>query len=127
MEVVHVQGVKSPWLGDIDHARVLLPEDFVVPQPNHPDSNEDQRYDERVEEEKPIAVQDESFAFLVHHQSHHGEESENVEDEDLPLCHEIPAKQKEPSVLFVGSWALQPGELSCAAAVSSPKIHIFHE
>ncbi|KFV43183.1 hypothetical protein N341_06819, partial [Tyto alba] len=67
MEVIHVQGVKRPRLRDVDHARVLLPENFVVPQPNHPKSNEDQSYDEGVEEKKPIAVQDESFAFLVHH------------------------------------------------------------
>lgn len=67
MEVVHVQGIKCPRLGDIDHARVLLPENFVIPQPNHPNSNEDQCYDEGVEQKKPIAVQDKSFAFLVHH------------------------------------------------------------
>ncbi|KFQ46029.1 hypothetical protein N333_05017, partial [Nestor notabilis] len=81
MEVVHVQGVKCPRLGDVDHPGVLLPEDFVIPQPNHPKSNEDQCDDEGVEEEKPIAVQHEPFALLVHHQSHHGKESENVEDE----------------------------------------------
>ncbi|KGL76451.1 hypothetical protein N309_10996, partial [Tinamus guttatus] len=81
MEVVHVQGVKRPRLGDIDHAWVFLPENFVVPQPHHPDSNEEQRYDEGVEEEEAVAVQDKSFALLVHHQSHHGKESEDVEDE----------------------------------------------
>ncbi|KFU87728.1 hypothetical protein M959_14396, partial [Chaetura pelagica] len=81
MEVVHVQGVKCPRLGDIDHTRVLLPENVVIPQPSHPQSNEEQGYDEGVEEEKPVAVQDQSLTFLVHHQSHHGKESENVEDE----------------------------------------------
>ncbi|KFQ24565.1 hypothetical protein N332_00346, partial [Mesitornis unicolor] len=81
VEVVHVQGVKRPRLGDVDHARVLLPEDFIVPQPNHPDGDEDQRDDEGVEEKQPVAVQDQSFTLLVHHQSHHGKESENVEDE----------------------------------------------
>lgn len=93
MEVAHVQGVKSPRLGDVNHPRVLLPEGFVIPQPHHPHSNQHQRDDERVEEEEPVAVQHQSFALLVHHQSHHGEESEDVEDEDLPLGHEVPAKQ----------------------------------
>lgn len=85
-----MQGVKSPRLGDVNHPRVLLPEGFVIPQPHHPHSNQHQRDDERVEEEEPVAVQHQSFALLVHHQSHHGEESEDVEDEDLPLGHEVP-------------------------------------
>ncbi|KFP07265.1 hypothetical protein N300_05572, partial [Calypte anna] len=81
MEVVHVQGVKCPRLRDIDDPRVFLPEDFVIPEPSHPQGNEEQSDDEGIEEEKPIAVQDQSFTFLVHHQSHHGKKSENVEDE----------------------------------------------
>ncbi|KFP82187.1 hypothetical protein N310_09672, partial [Acanthisitta chloris] len=81
VEVAHVQGVKCPRLRDVDNTRVFLPEDFVIPQPNHPDSNEDQSDDEGVKEEKAIAVQDKSFPFLVHHQCHHGKEGEDVEDE----------------------------------------------
>ncbi|KFO53463.1 hypothetical protein N302_04973, partial [Corvus brachyrhynchos] len=81
VEVAHVQRVEGPGLGDVDHAGVFLPEDFVVPKPPHPARDEEQGDDEGVEEEEPVAVQHQPLPLLVHHQSHHGEEGEDVEDE----------------------------------------------
>lgn len=88
-----MQGVEGPGLGDVNHSRVFFPQDFVVPEPAHPEGDEEEGDDEGVEEEEPVAVQHQPLAPLVHHQGHHGEEGEDVEDEDLALGHQVPARE----------------------------------
>lgn len=89
-----MQGVKGPGFWNVDDARILLPEDLVVPQPPHPEGDQHQGDDEGEKEEPAIAVHDQPFPFLMHHQGHQGKEGEDEEDKDLSFCDQIPAVRK---------------------------------
>lgn len=90
MLAADVEGVEGPGLGDIDDARVLLPEDGVIPQPGDPERHEQEGEGEGVEEEEAVAVEEEALPLLVQDEGQHGEGGEDEEDEDLALGDQVP-------------------------------------